>query len=158
MATVEEITFKTKCPEEEYHTVQGELLIQLPQNCTLEYKTYKLGNVNSNHKPQTPMLLPRIKNPPNETNKKPIQPLRIENIPLEDLHKLGRQIQAISPLSTDFESHHARNWKLWVSIGIIMVIVASSGIHHFRPYLKKKRAPPEPEATPSVLFRPEAVS
>lgn len=161
-----EIKIKSRCPDEQYHTLLGNLLVQIPVNCTLEYKTFKFGNT-QNVKIGKPLLLPKLsefvaaqKNPTKKF-------LRIKNIPLEEIHTLKKQADAINPISIeDIENYSTNNWTLWLCIGLIFIIIIVYATYNSneicrRPVPKKKSETKTEEKSrnsPSILYQPEAVS
>lgn len=159
----ETIKIKSHCPEEEYHLVEGNILVQLPENCSISYKTYTFGNKQSSSLGKPLMLLNIENSTLMKVERNSVKPLRIDNIALEDVHDLKRQIEAINPISiTEIEDRIPNTWTLWTSIGIILTIIILYGFYKIKMSPKtsgtttiKKNEESNP---PSVLFRPEVIS
>lgn len=157
----EEIQVQTYCPDENYHSVRGNILAQIPVNCSLRHESYKFGNY-ENTKASKPLLLPKFEEI-YVNYSKPDQPLKIEAIPLQELHQLRQQIEAVKPLSIADWENTSSNWEIWTSIGVIAAIIFGYYIYKMKKPFTKNSAPKgekeeNPTTSPSVFFQPEDLS
>lgn len=159
------IKVKTYCPDREYHLIKGNVLIQLPENCSISYKDYTFSSKKTS-KFEKPIILLNTEdlsliNEKHSSSKL----LHIDGIPLEEIHHLQKQIKAINPVSiAEVDDRVPNTWSLWTPIGVILALVILYGIYQHK-ILRTNRSSSKTVATtkeerkpPSVLFQPEVVS
>lgn len=163
--TNEEIKLKTKCPDEGYVTTQGSALLKIPVNCSIEYEDLKFGisKINSFGKP---LILPKLDRQLTKVKTENHPPLRIDHIPLEEIHSLKRQIQATNQLSIEDLDNHRQSWITWLTLCLILIIIIFFSVPRIKRWKTKlqpkveininKEEKPRENPTPSVFFQPEA--
>ncbi|CAH1994019.1 unnamed protein product [Acanthoscelides obtectus] len=137
------MTLKSKCPDEEYFTVLGSTLVEVPVNCNIEYQDYRFGN-RQQKAIGKPLVLPSIaKNSSVELANLKLRPLKSGKIPLEDMHEIPKHIQTTNQLvMEDMKPIDQSNWSLWLTITVILAVVAVlTSIKFLKKKLKKHRKP-----------------
>lgn len=155
----EEIKLKVYCPDQSYLTNKGTSLFKLPINCTLEYEDFKFG-VTQLSNPGKPLVLPLINKMSTNLKTAKQMPLKIDNIPLEDIHELQRHIQATNQLTIEDPEVTKESWTTWTILAIILIIIAFFTVSRFRKLIqrlqpKTQRKAQEQVPVPSVLFQNE---
>lgn len=159
----EDIKFKSHCPDEGYLTIQGNAIITLPPNCTIENGNFKFGSSQSNTFGK-PLILPKIDNLSANLKTAKQRPLKIENIPLEEIHSLQRHIEATNQLSiedVDISDQPWLKWLLLCSVFIIIIFFSLSKLKKFKQSLDARVEVQSKKAenpVTSVFFQPEVTT
>lgn len=103
--------------------------LQIPRNCTIEYENYKFGNTEE-RKLGKPLLLQIVNGYSLQFNKLQQKPLKIQSIPLEEIHLLQKHILATNQLSIEDNGNlETTYWIQWTILSIILVIIVSYVIY-----------------------------
>lgn len=155
----------TRCPTTKIMILEGVFLISLPPGCEFRTSSESFSNEKTVIQ-EEPLTLPKI-HTKNDDRQPQVKPLKLSQVPLDELHKLIRTEEHLEPIQAETQStNHSHFWitPLYI-LGTIMVIVICYKLKQ-RWNLRSKRnsnknlrkeAKPE-EEDPTVLFVPYKTS
>lgn len=149
----------TFCPHQQYFTIKGSFLLQIPQNCSISYQSYQFGNRRQQLHEGSPLVLPKIEDDSSLMMIVKRKPIHMDNISLDELHQLQYHIQTTEELSIAEMSSYNPITIGTITIGII--IIGSIGlVLVWKVKIWKTTASTRDENThqTSVLYQPEVLA
>lgn len=143
----------TKCNTTSVQELQGTFLIGIPPGCEFNTKEGRFSN-NKNEMKQQPLTLPKIRTI-SINQSVVINPIQLEKVPLDELHKIGQQEHQLFPIEYETIPDTTHFWTTPI---FIITTIAIIGVVFKFYMLRKRRNKTTPNEGGPVLFVPPRTS